>query len=152
MDIVIPFIKHSTDQSTNQSNSQQINPRTHTHKRGSEALPVHNGGATLIVFLFGDPHLLEGGQRGQDGATDPHRVLPFWGSDDLHLHWAGGNGRQLFAHPVGQTCNNSVTVNKGNMIVIYTIWTYFHSSSFILTSTFCCLLFYCHPLQNFMLS
>jgi len=27
-----------------------------------EALPVHDGWTRLIVFLFGDPHLLEGGQ------------------------------------------------------------------------------------------
>lgn len=37
-----------------------------------EAFAVHNGGASLVVLLLGDPHLLEGGQRGQDGATDPH--------------------------------------------------------------------------------
>ncbi len=37
-----------------------------------EALPVDDGRARLIVLLLGDPHLLEGGERGQDGATDPH--------------------------------------------------------------------------------
>lgn len=44
--------------------------RTQTRVR-LEAFAVHNGGASLVVFLLGDPHLLEGGQRGQDGATDP---------------------------------------------------------------------------------
>jgi hypothetical protein len=39
--------------------------------------------SALVVLLLGDPHLLEGGQRGQDGATDPDGVLPLRGSDDL---------------------------------------------------------------------
>ena len=51
-----------------------------------EALPVHDGGAGLIVLLLGDPHLLEGGEGSQDGASDPDGVLPLWGSDDLDLH------------------------------------------------------------------
>merc|ERR1739838_1076147 len=32
-----------------------------------EALPVHDGGARLIVLALGDPHLLESAQRGEDG-------------------------------------------------------------------------------------
>lgn len=44
-----------------------------TQMRGRlEAFAVHNGWAGLVVLLLGDPHLLEGGQRGQDGAADPH--------------------------------------------------------------------------------
>merc|ERR1711997_1225091 len=34
-----------------------------------EALPVDNGWAAFIVLLLGDPHLLEGGEGRQDGAT-----------------------------------------------------------------------------------
>ena len=37
----------------------------------------------LVVLLFADPHLLEGGQRGQDGATNPDRVLALGRGDDL---------------------------------------------------------------------
>ena len=48
-----------------------------------EAFPVDNGGAGLIVFLLADPHLLEGGQRSQDGATDPDGVLSLRWSNDL---------------------------------------------------------------------
>lgn len=50
-----------------------------------EALAVDDSRAGFVVFLFGDPHLLEGGQGGQDGTTDPYGVLPFWGCDDLDL-------------------------------------------------------------------
>ena len=51
-----------------------------------EALPVDNGGTCLVILLLGDPHLLEGGQGSQDGATDPDRVLPLRRSNDLDLH------------------------------------------------------------------
>ena len=68
-----------------------------------EALSVDNGGAGLVVLLLGDPHLLEGGERGQDGSSDPDRVLPLWGSDDLDLHGAGSEGGDLLLHPVGDT-------------------------------------------------
>jgi len=46
---------------------------------------VDNAGTGFIVFLFGDPHLLEGGQRGQDGTTDPDGVLPLGRCNDLDL-------------------------------------------------------------------
>ena len=48
-----------------------------------EALAMDDGGTGLVVLLLADPHLLEGGEGGQDGAADPDRVLPLWGSDDL---------------------------------------------------------------------
>ena len=48
-----------------------------------EAFAVDDGGAGLVILLLADPHLLEGGQRGQDGATDPHGVLALRGRDDL---------------------------------------------------------------------
>ena len=48
-----------------------------------EAFAVDNGWPGLIVLLFADPHLLEGGQRGQDGATDPDRVFALRRGNDL---------------------------------------------------------------------
>jgi len=68
-----------------------------------EALPVDDGGARLIVFLFGDPHLLEGGERSQDGASDPDRVFPFGRSDDLDLHGGWSQGSDLLLHTVSNT-------------------------------------------------
>merc|ERR1719225_2578054 len=62
--------------------------------------PVHDGWARLVVLLLGDPHLLEGGERGQDGSSDPDRVFPLWGSDDLDLHGGWGQGSDLLLHPV----------------------------------------------------
>ena len=51
--------------------------------------------------MLGYPHLLEGGERGQDGATDPYRVLPLWRSDDLDLHCGWGQCSDLLLHSVG---------------------------------------------------
>merc|ERR1719495_1508299 len=64
---------------------------------------MNNGGAALVILLLGDPHLLEGGQRGQDGATDPDGVLPLGGSDDLDLDGGGSKGGNLLLHPVSNT-------------------------------------------------
>jgi len=68
-----------------------------------ETLSVHNRGAGLIILLLGDPHLLEGGQGGQDGATDPYRVLPLRRSNDLDLDGGGGKSGDLLLHSVGNT-------------------------------------------------
>merc|ERR1712046_40693 len=72
-------------------------------KKCLEALPVDDGWAALVVLLLGDPHLLEGGEGSQDGASDPGGVLPLGGSDDLDLDGGGSQGGDLLLHPVGNT-------------------------------------------------
>lgn len=57
-----------------------------------ETFAVDDRRARFLVFLLGNPHLLEGGERGQDGAADPHRVLTLGGSDDLEEEKRGGGG------------------------------------------------------------
>lgn len=64
---------------------------------------MDDAGAGLVVFLLGDPHLLEGGEGSQDGSSDPYGVLPFGGSDDLDLDGGGSEGCDLLLHPVGDT-------------------------------------------------
>ena len=64
---------------------------------------MDNGWAALIVFLLGDPHLLEGGKGSQDGSSDPDGVLPLWRSDDLDLDGRGSQGGDLLLHSVGNT-------------------------------------------------
>jgi len=68
-----------------------------------EALPVDNAWARLIVFLLGDPHLLEGGQGGQDGTTDPDGVFSLWGSNDLDLNGGWSQGSDFLLHSVSNT-------------------------------------------------
>jgi len=68
-----------------------------------EALPVDDGWAAFIVFLLGDPHLLEGGEGRQDGSSDPDGVFPFWGSNDLDLNGGWGKSGDLLLHTVSNT-------------------------------------------------
>merc|ERR1719445_1447689 len=66
-------------------------------------IPVDDGWTALIVFLLGDPHLLEGGEGRQDGASDPDGVLPLRGSNDLDLDGGGSKGSDFLLHPVSNT-------------------------------------------------
>ena len=68
-----------------------------------KAFAVDDSGASLVVLLLGDPHLLEGGEGGQDGATDPDGVLPLGRSDDLDLHGGRSQGGDLLLHTIGDT-------------------------------------------------
>ncbi len=65
-----------------------------------EAFAVDNGRSTLVIFLLGDPHLLEGGKRGKDGASNPYGVLPLWWGNDLDLHCGRSQGCDLLLHTV----------------------------------------------------
>jgi hypothetical protein len=66
-----------------------------------EAFSVDNAWTRLVILSLGDPHGLKGGERGQDGASDPHRVLPLRRSDDLDLHGARRQSGDLLLHAVG---------------------------------------------------
>merc|ERR1719486_1679749 len=68
-----------------------------------EALPVDNGWAALIVFLFGDPHLLEGGKGRQDGSSDPDGVFPLRGSNNLDLNGGWSKGGDFLLHTISNT-------------------------------------------------
>lgn len=49
---------------------------------------VDDGRARLVVLLLRTPEVLEGRERGENGTTDPDRVLPLRRRDDLDLHKA----------------------------------------------------------------
>merc|ERR1712026_344186 len=68
-----------------------------------EALPVDSGWAALIVFLLGDPHLLEGGKGRQDGASDPDGVFPLRGSNNLDLNGGWSKGSDFLLHTISNT-------------------------------------------------
>ena len=65
-----------------------------------EALAVDNRWPRLVVFLLGDPHLLEGREGSKDGATNPYRVFPLGRCNDLDLHGRWSQGSDLLLHPV----------------------------------------------------
>ena len=64
---------------------------------------MNDSRASLIELLLGDPHLLEGGEGSQDGASDPDGVLPLGRSDDLDLHGGRSHGGDFLLHAVSDT-------------------------------------------------
>merc|ERR1719188_2984672 len=74
----------------------ETGPKPRTQR--SETLPVDDGRAGLVVLALGDPHLLEGAKRRQDGTSDPNRVLALGRSHHLDLHRGGSEGCELLRH------------------------------------------------------
>jgi len=64
---------------------------------------VDDGGTAFIIFLLGDPHLLEGGEGSQDGSTDPYGVLSLRRSNDLNLDGGRSEGGDFLLHSVSNT-------------------------------------------------
>lgn len=58
---------------------------------------MDDGGSGLLVLGLGDPHGLEGGERAEDGSSDPNQELPLCGGDDLDLHGGWGKGGDFLA-------------------------------------------------------
>jgi len=81
----------------------------------SEALAVYNRGARLIVLALGDPHLLECTQRGQDGASNPHRVLALRWCDHFDLHGGWRKGCELLGHPLTNTSEHRRAARQHNV-------------------------------------
>merc|ERR1719206_697356 len=65
------------------------------------AFAVHDARTALIVLLLLDPHLLEGAERGQNGAANPHRVLTLGWCNDLDRHRIGRQRLHLLLHTLG---------------------------------------------------
>merc|ERR1712168_1207955 len=82
-----------------------------------EAFPVDDGWARFVVFLLADPHLLEGGERSQDGSSDPDEVFPLWWSNDLDLHGWWGEGGDLLLHTIGDTWEHGRTPRQDGISV-----------------------------------
>ena len=70
---------------------------------GLETFAMYNGRTRLVVFLLGDPHLLEGGKRSEDGASNPDRVFPFWRSNNLNFHGRWSQRSDFLLHAVSNT-------------------------------------------------
>merc|ERR1712045_328911 len=72
-------------------------------KYSLEAFSVDNGWAAFVVFLLGDPHLLEGGEGSQDGSSDPYGVFSLRWSNDFDLDGGWSQGSDFLLHSVGNT-------------------------------------------------
>ena len=84
---------------------------------GLDALAVDDHRPALIVFGFGNPHLLEGAQRRKDGATDPHAVLPLRGCDDFHLHGGRCQGTKLLGHALADARHHRGATGQDHVLI-----------------------------------
>ena len=57
----------------------------------------------LIILLLGDPHVLEGGERSQDGSSNPGRELPLWRCNDQEPRRRWSQVGDLLLHSVSNT-------------------------------------------------
>jgi len=80
-----------------------------------EALAVDDAWAAFIVLGLADPHLLEGGQRGQDGAANPDGVLAFWWGNDLDLHRRWSQCRDFLLHAVSNAGEHGRTTRQDSV-------------------------------------
>jgi len=53
----------------------------------SEAFLVYDGFTLLVEFLFCYPNVVEFFHLGEDGSSQPARVLAVSGREHLRLHW-----------------------------------------------------------------
>ena len=73
---------------------------------------MDNGWAAFVVFLLGDPHLLEGGEGSQDGSSDPYGVFSFWWSNDFDFHCRWSKSCNFLLHTIGNTWVHSGTTGE----------------------------------------
>ncbi len=82
-----------------------------------EALAVDDGWSSLVVLLLGDPHLLEGRQRGKDRATNPDGVLALGWRNNLDLHRRRGEVCNLLLHALGKARVHGGAAGEDNVAV-----------------------------------
>lgn len=78
---------------------------------------MHDRRAGLVVLGLGNPHLLERGQRGKDGPTDPDRVLPLGRRNHLDLHGGGREGGELLGHPLADAGEHGGSARQHDVAV-----------------------------------
>jgi len=89
--------------------------QTKRNRKHLETLSVNDGRAGLIILLLADPHLLEGGERGEDGTTDPDGILPLRWSNDLDLHRGWSEGCDLLLHTISNTWEHGGTSGEDSV-------------------------------------
>merc|ERR1712038_1023700 len=81
------------------------------------ALAVDDLGSRLVVLILGDPHLLEGGQGGEDRSSNPDGVLALRWCDDLNGHGLRGEVLQLLLETLVDLVEHSGTSRHDNVSV-----------------------------------
>ena len=102
---------------TNNFKSYKISKTVKLFIKCLHAFSVNNAGTRLVILLPGDPHLLEGGERSQDGSSDPDGVFPLRRSNDLDLHCGRRKGCYLFLHSISHSWEHCSTSRQYNVRV-----------------------------------
>lgn len=76
-------------------------------KNNLETFAMYNSRTRFVIFLFRDPHLLEGRKRGQDGTTNPNGVFSFWWSDNLDFDCWWCKSGDFLLHTISNTWNTT---------------------------------------------
>ncbi|CAL4117781.1 unnamed protein product, partial [Meganyctiphanes norvegica] len=71
----------------------------------------------FIIFLFADPHLLEGGEGCKNRATDPYRVFALRWSNDLNFHCRWCKICDFLLHTIRNTWVHCGTSGKDNISI-----------------------------------
>ena len=95
-----------TDMSMSQ-NERRCGSQVPNNCTGLKALSMDDGWARLVILSLRDPHLLEGAQGGQDGATNPDTVLPLRRSHNFDFHCGGCQCGQLLGHALTNALEHS---------------------------------------------
>ena len=69
------------------------------------------------IRYLGDPHLLEGGEGGENGATDPDGVLALRRSDDLDLHGRGREVDEFLLHAIGDAGEHGCAAREDDVAI-----------------------------------
>ena len=69
-----------------------------------EALSVDNRWTALVILLFRDPHLLEGGEKSQNRSSNLYKVFPFGRSNNLDCHDWRSKSSHFILHTVSNFC------------------------------------------------
>lgn len=84
----------------------------------SETFPVDDGRTSLIILLLTDPHLLERGQAGQNGAPNPNGVLPLWGEAVILVFTVLG-ARATISFCIQSTVPGYIVLPPERMVLAY---------------------------------
>ena len=76
---------------------------------------MDDGWARLVVFCLGDPHGLEGGKGGEDGASNPDRVLSLRRSNNLDLHGGWSKSSELLGHTLTNAWEHGGTAGEDDV-------------------------------------
>merc|ERR1719242_1145799 len=81
------------------------------------AFSVYDGWTRLIVFFLLDPHLFKCRQRGQDGTSNPDRVLSLWRCNNLNRHRVRCQSLNLSLHTFWNSIVHGGTTRHNNVAV-----------------------------------